>query len=74
MKIYGTSDLYLAAYLKSKGMGIMDREVEGRRITFLFEDTPEREKLVRDFFNNGTVSVADYVHALQDVKSVVFNY
>lgn len=73
MKTYSTSDLYLSAYLKSRGMKIVDKEVEGRRITFIFEDVPNREQLIRDFYNEGPVNITDYVHAIQDIKAIVFN-
>ena len=73
MKTYSTSDLYLAAYLKSRGMKIIDRETEGRRTTFIFEDVPNREELVRDFYNEGPVNITDFVHAIQDIKAIVYN-
>lgn len=73
MKTYSTSDLYLSAYLKSRKMKIVDKEVDGRRTTFIFEDAPNRTELVRDFYNEGPVNITDYIHALQDVKSIVFN-
>lgn len=73
MKTYSTSDLYLSAYLKSRGMKIIDRETEGRRTTFIFEDTDNREELVQDFYNQGPVNITDFVHAIQDIKAIVFN-
>jgi len=73
MKIYATSDLYLSAYLKSRGMRITDKEINGRRTTFIFEDIPNREELIRDFYNKGPVNITDYVHAIQDIKAIVFN-
>ena len=73
MKTYSTSDLYLSAYLKSRGMKIIDRETEGRRTTFIFEDVPNRGELVKDFYNQGPVNITDYVHAIQDIKAIVYN-
>ena len=73
MKTYSTSDLYLSAYLKSRKMKIVDKEIDGRRTTFIFEDAANRVDLVRDFYNEGPVNITDYIHALQDVKSIVFN-
>ena len=73
MKTYATSDLYLSAYLKSRGMKIIDKETDGRRTTFIFEDVPNREELIRDFYNRGPINASDYIHALQDIKAIVFN-
>ena len=73
MKTYVTNDLYLATYLKSRGMKIIDRETEGRRTTFIFEDVSNRTELVKDYYNEGPVSVTSFVHALKDIKSLIFN-
>ena len=73
MKTYATSDLYLSADLKSRGMKILDKEVDGRRTTFIFQDALNRQDLIRDFYNRGEVNITDYVHALQDIKAIVFN-
>jgi len=73
MKTYATSDLYLGAYLKSRGMKIIDKELEGRRVTFIFQDVPNREEVVQDFYNQGPVNITDYVHAIQDIKGAIFN-
>ena len=73
MNTYATSDLYLASYLKSRGMKIINKETEGRRVTFIFEDAPNREHLILDFYNQGPVNITAFVHALQDLKSIVFN-
>jgi negative regulator of genetic competence, sporulation and motility len=73
MKTYATSDLYLSAYLKSRGMKITDKEIEGRRTTFIFEDVSNRADLIRDFYNEGPVNITAFVHAIQDIKAIVFN-
>jgi len=73
MKTYGTSDLYLSAYLKSRGMKIIDKEIDGRRTTFIFEDVANRRELIKDFYNQGPVNITDYVHAIQDIKAIVYN-
>ena len=71
---YGSSDLWLCAYLKSQGMKLTGTEREGRRCVFLFEDRADRERLVLDFFNKGVVEVNSYRHALDDLKSLVCNF
>ncbi len=73
-KAYGTVDLYLASFLKATGYKLVDIDKSGRRITFLFPDTKEVQKLVREFYNNeAVVKVNDFTHALKDLKAIVFN-
>lgn len=73
MATYETTDLYLSCYLKSRGMRLLDAKRDGRRTTFVFGDAPERGDYVRDFYNDGTVRVNDFTHALQDLKAIVYN-
>jgi hypothetical protein len=70
---YETTDLYLGAFLKAQGLGLLDRRLDGRRVTFIFADRSDRTSLVRDFYNNGQVRVNDLVHALQDLKAAIYN-
>ena len=71
---YATSDLYLASYLKARGLPLRDTQREGRRAVFVFTDRGDRLDLVREFYNDGTVHVNAFVHAMQDLKGVVFNW
>ena len=71
-RTYGTSNIWLAAFLKAKGMKLTGTEREGRRCVFLFEDRPDREQLVLEFSNNTFVNA--YRHALDDLKSLIYNY
>ena len=73
MEIYKTSDLYLSAYLKAKGLRLKDKHQTGNKFVFIFEDRDDREQLIRDFFNDGTVSITAFKNAIQDLKTMVFN-
>jgi hypothetical protein len=70
---YHTTDLYLGAYLKACGLALLGRRLDGRRVTFIFEDHPRRERLILEFYGNGVVRVNDFIHALQDLKAAVYN-
>ncbi len=70
---YETTDLYLGAFLKAHGLQLVNRLLDGRRVTFVFADRPDRTNLVRDFYNNGQIRVNDLVHALQDLKAAIYN-
>lgn len=70
---YETTDLYLGCFLKARGLRLADARRDGRRTTFVFEDSPERGRLIREFYNDGTVRVNDFKNALQDLKAIVYN-
>lgn len=71
---YVTSDFYLAAYLRAQGMTLKEPLREGRRTTFVFEEREDRQDLIGEFYNNGTVSVNAFTHAIQDLKSIIYNW
>lgn len=71
---YVTTDLYLASFLKARGLRLLDAEREGRRVSFVFEDRPDRPEMVRAFYNDGTVEVNAFTHAIQDLKAVIYNW
>ena len=70
---YNVSDFYLAAFLKAQGFKLVDTQREGRRVTFIFEDRSDRQTLTKDFYNDGTVKVNPFIHAIQDLKSIIYN-
>jgi hypothetical protein len=69
---YFTTDFYLAAYLKAKGLKLVEVTKEnGGRSTFVFEDDMQRDNLLRDFYNDGLIEVGRYKSALQDLKAII---
>lgn len=70
---YQVSDFYLAAFLKAKQMKLIDISREGRRVTFVFEDREDRQQITKDFYNDGNVQVNPFIHAIQDLKSIIYN-
>lgn len=70
---YSTSDFYLASFLKAKGVILSDHERYGRRVTFIFEDRGEIRSLIKDFYNKGIVEVNPFVHAINDLKALIYN-
>ena len=73
MGTYRTSDLYLSAFLKAKGLRLQDKHRAGNKFVFIFEDRDDRQQLIRDFFNDGTVNITAFKNAIQDLKTMVFN-
>ena len=70
---YATSDLYLSAYLKAKGLKLIDTRRAGNKFVFVFDDRDDRKELIMGFFNGGLVSITAFKNALQDLKTMVFN-
>jgi hypothetical protein len=69
--IYSTSDLYIAAWLLLNGLPMqkVDQHSDPRRSTFIFEDRPDRPKLVHDFLHGLAVgNVVDFTYSLRKVK------
>lgn len=73
METYMTSDLYLSAFLKVKGFRLISHKREGNKVTFIFQDKKDRERMVTQFFNDGPVGASSFKGALQDLKTIVFN-
>jgi len=73
METYPTSDLYLSAFLKAKGLKIIDRKTDGKKVIFVFQDRKDREELIRLFFNDGLVSISAFKGAIQELKTMIFN-
>jgi hypothetical protein len=70
---YETSDLYLSAFLKARGMRLKDKFRNGNKFVFIFDDRGDRKELIQEFFNDGSVSITAFKNAIQDLKTMVFN-
>jgi len=69
--IFRTSDLYLSAYLRARGISLVGSEGPRDRVVFLFEDKGEIQKFVADYFNNGPVGVLDFKNYVRELKTLV---
>lgn len=70
---YETADLYLSAYLKAKGLRLIDKRKTGNKFVFIFNDRADRKELIQEFFNDGLVNITAFKNAIQDIKTMVFN-
>ena len=70
---YSTSDLWLSAFLKAKGLKIIRIEGNNRRAVFVFEDSSSRKTLIEEFYNNGSIGITLIKNAMADLKSAIFN-
>ena len=71
---YKTSDLYLSAFLKSKGTILKNAIKKNGRVIFIFQDDGDIKDLVNKYFNDSEVGVLRYKAALRDLRSIIFNY
>jgi hypothetical protein len=72
MDRFETKDLYLSAYLKAKGLSLLDTRRDGSRVFFVFGDKEEAANLLKEFFNGGKVSVSLFVKAISDLKTLIY--
>jgi len=72
---YRTSDLYIAAWLLSKGLDPKDNDrCSSRRCDFVFEDRPDQPELVRQFIcGSATGNVADFIYYLRRAKTLLYS-
>lgn len=74
-KFYETTDLALVAYLKLHEFVIEDIQRKDGRAIFILRERPNREKLIREFYNDTTrVPPLKFWNSIGDIKSLLYNY
>lgn len=68
---FRTPDLYLAAFLKIRGVILDGSERERGRTIFIFQQKDVIEGLIRDYYNDAAVPVLAYKGALRDLKAII---
>jgi len=63
-----TLDLYLAAYLELRGF-TPEVTLQGTRAVFEFPATKEVRRLTKEYNNNPTISILDYVSIVRKLKA-----
>lgn len=71
LPVFSTSDLQIAAFLKTNRMSLLEvqRDQSGR-CQFVFRDDAEREKLLMDYANDGMIPVRSLLSAIRDLKGL----
>lgn len=65
-------DLYLAGFLKAKGIPLVGAERQGGSVVFNFEPSDTADDLISQFIEDrATINVKAYKHALKDLKSII---
>jgi len=71
---YKSSDLYLSAFLKSKGIILHNIKRTNKKVIFVFRDDGDISDLVKGYFNDDAVGALSFKAALADLRSIIFNY
>ncbi|MBA7499454.1 hypothetical protein ES704_02198 [subsurface metagenome] len=72
---YQTSDLYLAAYLLSMSLELLDVDRrDRRRCQFVFADRKDRAELVHSFMvGQATANLPDFIYHLKRAKRLLYS-
>lgn len=70
---YVTSNLYLASFLKTRDMKLIDqvRDVN-KRVLFIFKESKDRKRLIQEYYNNGFVNITAFMGSLQGLKATIY--
>jgi len=71
---FKSSDFYLCCFLVAKGAVVIDIDkTNPRRSVFMFEDSPELQQDVEDFFNQrASINPRTFASAIKDVKQQLY--
>jgi len=71
--LFESSDLFLCAYLKAKGVPFEGtKRGEGKRIIFIFQRQPDIQDLLKGYYNDGCVPVLSFKAALRNLRDIIF--
>ena len=71
-KMLKIKDLWGAAFVKAKGVKLVDVLREGRSVYFLFG--PEARDVIFDYENGVKISSILYKSAIDDLKSIIYDF
>jgi hypothetical protein len=71
--LFECSDLYLSAFLKSRGVLFEGhKRGEGKRVIFVFQRQSDFEALLKSYYNDGPVPVLSFKSALRNLRDIIF--
>jgi hypothetical protein len=68
---YRTQTMYLSIWLKMKGLKFLSIDRSNPRLTFVFEDSQEREALVKEYYSQPLIQ--EFVGAINDMKTEMYS-
>ena len=60
------------SYLLYKRIPFMKMELQNSKVVFVFHDTPEVQKAIREFILNPEVRMQEYISIFQRVKNLIY--
>ncbi len=72
-KNYITSDLYLTAFLKTKGHNFLTEKNRGK-YNFIFNETPELSININDYLSGGgSCEPLSFTNSIKNLKNYLYN-
>jgi len=72
--VYTTKDFYLACFLKTKGLQLVEVIKEDKVAVFSFKLIEEFNQIITDFYNgNEKVSAIAFINSIRDLKAFIHN-
>ena len=69
-----TQDFYLSAYLRLKGLEMIDMKSFGTRKLFVFEDNDQFQELKQDYYwNKAAVSPLEFKKEIRKLKDIIMH-
>ena len=73
-KMYKTSDISLASFLMCNSVEMKGTDKEnGSRVTFLFDNSDDIEKLANEFYNGARIEARQFANTMRDLKGLIAN-
>ena len=73
-RLYKTQDLYLASFLKARGLKLVRIGRRGNVAVFYFKHTDDIARIVTSFYNGKElVNANNLIGSIRDLKSIVHN-
>ena len=70
---YVTSDLYLTAYLKTKGFKFILKKLNAKT-NFVFDETPGLSTYVNEYLTeNGSCEPLAFTNTIKNIKNLLYN-
>lgn len=68
---YTTTELELASYLKARGHRLIDAKLDGRFVSFAFDDERDAARDVNNYFAGAQVSARDLFESHRSLRALI---
>jgi len=72
---FETSSFYLSCFLIASGLPLINTKRENNKVVWIFENSPDREKLIENFYNGSAqVSAIRLIEIIKRYKALIKTY